>query len=67
MISKCTSLCHNYHHNQNMVCTLTKTIRRSLIVDTRRRAERAVEEIRACLEPTLGKPDPWGAYTVLKQ
>ena len=48
------------------VCNLTKYVWRSLLVESRRRAERVAEDIGACLEPMPGNLDLWGAYTVLK-
>ena len=49
-----------------MASTLTKSVRKFLLVDSRRQADRDAEEIGACLEPTLGTLELWGAYTVLK-
>ena len=45
---------------------MNRLILRSLVVDSRRRSDRAAEEIGACLKLTLGNPDLPGAYTMLK-
>ena len=49
-----------------MECKLTKAVQRSLLVDTRWRAKKAVEEIGTCLELAMGNPDLKGTYVVLK-
>ena len=67
LIDKRAYLHCNYHHNRNVARTLTKAVQRSLLVDSRRRAESSTEEIEACLEPTLGNPDLQGTYTVIKR
>ena len=47
---------------------LTKSIRRFLLVDSRKITERAAEEIGSCLDPASGTPqDLQGAYTILKR
>ena len=45
LIDEHTILRQNLRHNRNVVCTLTKPVRRSLLVEFRRRAEKAVEDI----------------------
>ena len=67
MVDNTASLRCNYRHNWNVARTLTKSVQRSLLVDSRRRAERTAEEIGTCLELMSGNLDLWGTYTVLKQ
>ena len=43
-------------HNRNVARTLTKSVRKSLEVDTCRRAELVTEDIGACLETPKGTP-----------
>ena len=67
MIDECASLCHKTQHNWNVVLILTKSVRKSLLVEFRKQAERASEEIGSCLDPAPGTPlDLQGAYTILK-
>ena len=65
MIDKHASLRHKLRHNRNVERNLIKSIWRSLLVDSRRRTEKAVEEIGVCMEPTTGIPDLRGGYSVL--
>ena len=67
MIYECTNLCRNPRHTRNVAHTLKKAIHRSLLVNSRRQAEKAAEEIGACLEPEMGNPDLQGAHPVLKR
>ena len=54
-------------HNWNVTRTLTKSVRKSLTVDTRRRAEVASEYIEICLETPKGtSADFQGACSILK-
>ena len=57
----------NPQHNRNMERKLTKVIWRPLLVDCRRQAEKATEDIVACLEPAMGNPDLRETYAVLKR
>ena len=50
-----------------MVRTLTKSVRSFLLVDSRRQAEKAAEDIDACLEPATGNPELRGAHAFLKR
>ena len=67
LIDKRTSLCLNLPHNKNVARNLNKAVRRSLLVESRRRMDTAAEEIGACLEPEMVKTDLKGAYKVLKR
>ena len=46
----------NPQHNRNVVCTLTNSVRMSLLVESRKKVEKTAEEIGACLEPYTGNP-----------
>ena len=62
------SILYNTRHDRNVARTLTKDVQRSLLVDSRKRAERAAEDIGSCLELVLGTPQyPKRAYTSLKR
>ena len=65
-IDKRTPLRRKYLHNRNVACTLTKSVQISLLVNSRRQVDRALEDIVACLKPMPGKTDIQGGYTMLK-
>ena len=44
------------YHNRNVSRTLTKAVRKSLVVDTCHRSEVVSEKIRECLETPKGTP-----------
>ena len=67
IIDEHTTLCHNSNHNRSVAHPHTKFVRRYLLVDSRRQAERAAEEIGACLGTASVNLDPRGAYTVPKR
>ena len=67
VIDYCASFCRNPQHNQNAAHRITKDVRRSLLVDSRRQAEKVAEEIGSCLELLMGNPDLIGAYAVPKR
>ena len=67
LIDKRAAFFRNPRHSQNMARGITRTVCRSLMVDSRRRAEEAATEIGACLEPATGEADPCGLYTILKR
>ena len=46
---------------------ITRSVLRSLMEDSRRRAEEAATEIGVCLESSTGGTDPCGSYTILKR
>ena len=66
MIDECTALSHNPLHKINVERKITKSVWRSLLVDSRQPAEKAADDIGACLEPLTVNPDLRGAYAVLK-
>ena len=67
MIYKRAYLHHNTQYNQNVDRTHTKAIRRSLLVDSTKQAERCADEIVVCLEMVTGIPQYLHrAYTTLK-
>ena len=53
-------------HRRNVARDLTRSVRRYLMADYRRKAEEAATDIGACLEPSTGGADPCGAYATLK-
>ena len=55
------------HHNHKVERGLAKAVRRSLFVDSWRRAEEAATAIGAFLEPAAGYTYQCGAYAVLKR
>ena len=67
LIGECDALPRNPQHNRDLVRNLTNSIRRSLLVHSRRREEKSAEDIGACLEPATGNIDIRGAYVVLKR
>ena len=61
MIEDCAALRLQTGYNQNMSCTLMRSVRRFLTADSCCRAEVDVEEIGTCLQTTQGKsPDLQG-------
>ena len=66
MVYERAALHRNPQHISNVARKLTKTVRRSLLVDSRCKEEKDTEDIGACLEPSTGYPDLRGSYTVLK-
>ena len=54
-------------HRRNVARDLTRSVRRYLMADYRRKAEEAATDIGACLEPSTGGADPRRAYTILKR
>ena len=67
MIDKQSYLRRNPRHNCNVARGLTKAVRRSLLVESWRRAKESATDIRACLDPAAGETDPRGAYAILKR
>ena len=67
LIDKRASLYRNPCHIRSVARVLTKSIRRSLIVESHRQAEEAVTAIWACLEPSAGETNLRGAYAILKR
>ena len=67
LIDEHAALRRNPRHNTNVARMLTTSIQRSLLVGSRRQAEKATEDIGTCLEPATGSPDLRGEYTVIKR
>ena len=68
MIDERAFLRRNTQHNWNVALTLTKSVRRSLPVDSRKLAERVTKEIGDFLDPALGTHQYLqGAYTIIKR
>ena len=67
MVDEHVSLHRNPRHDWNVVCTLPKAFRRSLLVNSRWQAEKSADDIFACLELATGNPEIRGTYTVLKR
>ena len=67
LIDKRAALRRNPRHSRNVARGLTRSVCRSLMADSRRRAEEAATEIGVCLEPSTGGADPHRAYTILKR
>ena len=57
LIDDLTALRRNPQHKSNVARTLSKSIQMLLLVDYRRRADKAAEEIGELLEPATRKPD----------
>ena len=68
MIYARASLRHRPDHNQNVVCTMTWAVRRSLNAESFRQAEVAVEDIGTFMKMPQGTLlDIQGTYTILKR
>ena len=66
LMDESSALLRNPWHNRKVVHTLTKTVWRSLLLDSRQQAEKAAEEIGAWLKLVTENSDLQGVYTVLK-
>ena len=67
LIDKRAPLCWNPHHIQNVASGIMRAVRRSLMMDSHRRAEDAATEIGTCLQPTTEGANPRRAYAILKR
>ena len=67
MIYDRASLLRNTQHIRNMASKLNKAVRRSLLVDSKRQAEKAAEVTGVFLEPKTVTTDLRGAYAVLNR
>ena len=67
LIDKRAALRWNPCHSRNVARGLIRYVCRSLMADSRRRAEEATTDIGACLEPFTEGAEPHRAYNILKR
>ena len=68
MIDARDDLRRHQDHNRNVACTIMRSVRRSLTVESRRRVDVDEEDIGACMETPNGTPlDIQGDNTIMKR